>query len=351
MRNIEELVDVTLVAPSWIKEGLDMGSLMREGGVVRWKDGKIAMLLRESGGLSRELANGSPLSSPALSSQISHLQSLSMLSLGTQVLNLGVSAAGFAVVISKLNKIQEQLDQLHGKMDQALSELGTIKKLLLKLSKKIEQILDKQDTLQEGIDWISRKQDLEVVAKMKAAIEIADNAINVEVAPDIRRDWLNKALYNLTEMANISKSWMDELISTKKYVSNPELFDLYYRTWACCSAAIVQCLLFLEEDDGAIKYIQEMYKRNEEIHQSYLHILQNFDRHLLQNIRITIEDRKRLKDTNDLIQNTTEQIRGYQLEIEFIQQNDIPYDQWITVGDSEESRLSFLIPKNDPVVD
>ena len=351
MRNIEERINVTLEAPNWIKEGLDTGSLMREGGVVRWKDGKIAMLLRESGGLSKELANGSLSPSPMLSSQISHLQSLSMLSLGTQVLNLGVSAAGFAVVISKLNKIQEQLDQLHGKMDQTLSELGTIKKLLRKLIEKTEQILDKLDKQKEAIDWIARKKDLEVVAKTKAAIEIADNAINLVSSADSRRNLLNNALYKLTEMANISKSWMDDLISTKKYVSNPELFDLYYRTWACCSAAIVQCLLFLEEDDGAIKYIQEMYKKNKEIHQNYLHILQNFDRHPLSNIRITIENRQRLKDTNDLIQNTTEQIRGYQLEIEFIQQNDIPYDQWITVDDSEESRLSFLIPKNDPVID
>ena len=185
---------------------------------------------------------------------------------------------------------------------------------------------------------------------MKAAIEIAGNAINL-VAAATRRDMLKESLYKLTEMASISKSWMDELISTKKYVSNPKLFDLYYRTWVCCNAAIVQCLLFLEEDDGATRYIQEIYKKNEEIHQSYLHILQNFDRYPLQNIRITIEDRQSLKDTNDLIQNTTDQIRGYQLEIEFVQQNDIPYDQWITVGDSEEPRLSFLVSKNDIVVD
>ena len=322
MTNIKELIDVTLETPSWIREGLDRGSLMREGGVVRWKDGRIAMFLRESSGLSRELANGSLPSSPLLSSQMSHLQSLSMFSLGTQVLNLGVSTVGFAIVISKLNKIQ-------GQMDQALSKL---------------------DEIQERVEWISRKQDLEVLAKMKAAIEIAGNAINL-VAAATRRDMLKESLYKLTEMASISKSWMDELISTKKYVSNPKLFDLYYRTWVCCNAAIVQCLLFLEEDDGATRYIQEIYKKNEEIHQSYLHILQNFDRYPLQNIRITIEDRQSLKDTNDLIQNTTDQIRGYQLEIEFVQQNDIPYDQWITVGDSEEPRLSFLVSKNDIVVD
>ena len=322
MTNIKELIDVTLETPSWIREGLDRGSLMREGGVVRWKDGRIAMFLRESSGLSRELANGSLPSSPLLSSQMSHLQSLSMFSLGTQVLNLGVSTVGFAIVISKLNKIQ-------GQMDQALSKL---------------------DETQERVEWGLRKQDLEVFAKMKAAIEIAGNAINL-VAAATRRDMLTKSLYKLTEMASILKSWMDELISTKKYVSNPKLFDLYYRTWVCCNAAIVQCLLFLEEDDGATRYIQEIYKKNEEIHQSYLHILQNFDRYPLQNIRITIEDRQSLKDTNDLIQNTTDQIRGYQLEIEFVQQNDIPYDQWITVGDSEEPRLSFLVSKNDIVVD
>ena len=139
MSSIHGFVDVTLKLPDWIKRGLTDGTFTREGGVVRNGNGEIVTFLRESSGLSQELAKGNLPSSPLLSSQMSSLRSLSMAALGMQVLNLGVSAIGFAIVISKLNKIQAGLQEIHKKLDKVLEE----------------------------VLWISRKQDLEMVGKMQ----------------------------------------------------------------------------------------------------------------------------------------------------------------------------------------
>ena len=158
MSSIYDFVDVTLKLPDWIKRGLADGTFTREGGVVRNGNGEIVTFLRESGGLSQEIAKGNLPSSPLLSSQISSLRSLSTAALGMQVLNLGVSAIGFAVVISKLNKIQTGLQEIHKKLDEVLVE----------------------------VQWISRKQDLEMVGKMKAALEIASTAV-LASSMDLRR--------------------------------------------------------------------------------------------------------------------------------------------------------------------
>ena len=213
---IRDLLDVTFKVPDWVGEGLHTGSLFREGGVIRRDTGEIAMFLHESSGLSQELAKGNLPSSPLLSSQISSLRSLSTATLGIQVLNLGVSAIGFAVVISKLNKIQASLQEIHKKLDKVLVE----------------------------VQWISRKQDLEMVGKMKAALEIANTAVLASAA-DLRRQGLTDARNRLIESANLSRLFLDDLITTKKYLASPGLFDLSYRTWACSRIALVQCELFL----------------------------------------------------------------------------------------------------------
>ena len=70
---------------------------------------------------------------------------------------------------------------------------------------------------------------------------------------------------------------MDDLITTKKYLARPDLFGLSYRTWACSRIALVQCELFLDENNIAVQSVQRMRKENEEIREAYLYPLQHFD--------------------------------------------------------------------------
>ena len=315
---IRDLLDVTFEVPDWIREGLNTGSLFREGGVVRRDTGEIAMFLRESNGLSQELAKGNLPSSPLLSSQISSLRSLSTAVLGMQVLNLGVSAIGFAVVISKLNKIQAGLQEIHKKLGEVLVE----------------------------VQWISRKQDLEMVGKMKAALEIASTAV-LASSMDLRRQGLTDARNRLIESANLSRFFLDDLITTKKYLSRPDLFDLSYRTWACSRIALVQCELFLNENNLAVQSIQRMHKENEEIRRTYLHPLQHFDENPIPLMQMPRETKRILKEIKELIPNTTTQIASYQQEIDFVQRKELSWEEWKDAGDSEEPKLIFLLPKND----
>lgn len=315
--DIRDLLDVTFEVPDWIREGLNTGSLFREGGVVRKDTGEIAMFLRESSGLSQKLAKGNLPSSPLLSSQISSLRSLSTAALGMQVLNLGVSAIGFAVVISKLNKIQADLQAIHEKLDWVLEE----------------------------VQWISQKQDLEMVGKMKAALEIANGAV-LSSFPERRRQDIADASRRLLESAEVSKRFLDDLIKTKKYLSKPELLGLYYRTWTCSRIAHVQCELLLNENNLAAHSIQRMRQENEEIRGAYLHPLHHIGENLIPRIFMLEETYRRLKEIKELIPNTTSQIAGYQQEIDFVQRNGLSWEEWTDAGDSEEPKLLFLLPKN-----
>ena len=329
--NMDDFIDVAFEVPGWITEGLNTGSLFREGGVVRRSTGEIAMFLRESSSLSRELAVGNLSPSPLLSSQLSSFQSLSIASMGMQALNLGISAIGFAVVAKKLNRIHQEMDRLIAEVDQ-----------------------------------ISRKQDLAMVAKMEGALETADRAIRAS-SNDIRRNGLMAAMHELPEVSQFMKRCLKDLISSKAYLSNSQLFDLYYRAWACCRVAIMQCALLLDENDLALQDIESTIQENEMIGTDYLwnspefqvlaiiyyRLLHNEKHAASRNVwKICLENgavesflSKPLKKTGKLILDTHQQLKSYQLEIDYVRRNGITYREWMALGNSKEPGLSFLLPK------
>ena len=316
MAGVDSIINVLFKVPDWIRQGIENGSYILRGGVVTEREtGRVVMWLRESSGLSRELADGGSPFSPLLESQMADLKFLSAASLGMQVLNLGVNAVGFAIVISKLNKIQSQLSQLSSE-----------------------------------VEWVSRKQDLDLVAGMKSALEIAENAMHASNEDD-RRDGLKQAIVKLIEAANTSGTRLDDLISTKHYLSNPDLFDLYYRTWACSRISIVQSHLSLEESGLAMRYIQKMYGENKSFHERYLEVLQNFNAYRREHLTIIPRNREKLMAVDQCIAETTDQIQGYEAEVAYIQKNNIPYREWVAVGESEELKLILLLPKNGQFLD
>ena len=320
MARLVDLINVVFEVPDWIRQGLENGSFFREGGVVRSsKDGRIIAHLRESVGLSRVTDGGSP--SSLLLSQMADLKLLSAASFGMQVLNLGVSAVGFAVVISKLNNIQSQLGQIDRKLEDIHSD----------------------------VKFVSRKQDLDLVAGMKSALEIAEYAMHATNEDDRRSD-LKRAKEKLIDAASTAGIWLGELISTRNYLSNPDLFALYYRTWACSRIAIVQSRLSLE-DGLEMKSIREMYGENKSFHERYLEVLRNFDAHLREHLGIIPQNREKLKEVNQHIAETADRIKGYEAEIAYIQKNDIPYQEWVAIGESEEPKLILLLPKSGQFLD
>ena len=89
-----------------------------------------------------------------------------------------------------------------------------------------------------------------------------------------------------------------------------------------------------------------MREENEEICEAYLYPLQHFDENPIPPIQASEETKGMLKKIKELIPNTTSQIAGYQQEIDFVQRKGLSWEEWKDAGDSEESKLIFLLPKN-----
>jgi hypothetical protein len=115
--NINVLFDV----PALVAQGLKNGSLERVGGVVRDSSSKqVVMWLQEGGSeVSKVLAN------PPMAGGANALAAANPL-LATA--NLGVSVAGFAMVLQQLNRISDQIRAVEARIshkldDQALAQL------------------------------------------------------------------------------------------------------------------------------------------------------------------------------------------------------------------------------------
>lgn len=109
-------INVVFDVPALVAQGLMNGSLERVGGVVRDSSSKqVVMWLQEGGSQASKV-----LAQPPLAGGANALAAASPL-LATA--NLGVSVAGFAVVLQQLNRISEQIKAVEAKVDRANHKL------------------------------------------------------------------------------------------------------------------------------------------------------------------------------------------------------------------------------------
>ncbi len=148
--NINVLFDV----PALVAQGLTNGSLERVGGVVRDSSSKqVVMWLQEGGSeVSKTLAN------PPLAGGANALVAANPL-LATA--NLGVSVAGFAMVLQQLNRISDQIRVVEAKVDR-----------------------------------ISHKLDDQALAKLEAGINACQDAVELQ-DPTLRIQMAGHALTTL----------------------------------------------------------------------------------------------------------------------------------------------------------
>jgi hypothetical protein len=123
-----ENVTATFVIPNWITEGLKNQAYERVGGVIREVGSKkVVSWLRE---VSPSLIQSSTI--------------LSQFGSAASILNLGVSVIGFAIVIQRLEEIEQRL-----------------------------KILEKD------VNQLNRKFDLSVYTNFRASLDLADNAFTM----------------------------------------------------------------------------------------------------------------------------------------------------------------------------
>jgi uncharacterized protein (UPF0264 family) len=147
-------LNVVFDVPALVAQGLMNGSLERVGGVVRDSTSKqVVMWLQEGGSeVSKALAN------PPLAGGANVLAAANPL-LATA--NLGVSVAGFAMVLQQLNRISDQIRAVEAKVDQ-----------------------------------ISHKLDDQALAQLKAGINACQNAVELQ-EPTLRLQMAGQALTTL----------------------------------------------------------------------------------------------------------------------------------------------------------
>ena len=109
--NINVLFDV----PALVAQGLMNGSLERVGGVVRDSSSKQVVMWLQEG--------GSEVSKALVQPPLAGVRALATANSLLSAANLGVSVAGFAVVLQQLNRISEQIKAVEAKVDRANHKL------------------------------------------------------------------------------------------------------------------------------------------------------------------------------------------------------------------------------------
>lgn len=203
--NINVLFDV----PALVAQGLMNGSLERVGGVVRDSSSKqVVMWLQEGGSeVSKALAN------PPMAGGANALAAANPL-LATA--NLGVSVAGFAMVLQQLNRISDQIRAVEAKVDR-----------------------------------ISHKLDDQALAQLKAGINACQNAVELN-DPTLQIQMAGQALTTL----HAARQFFNQQVvrsAGKAEASSAEYVGLAF----VALAAEVQTYLQLDEGEKAARTLAQ----------------------------------------------------------------------------------------------
>jgi hypothetical protein len=202
-------LNVVFDVPALVAQGLMNGSLERVGGVVRNASSKqVVMWLQEGGSeISRSLGTPQLAGGARAAAAANPLLSAA---------NLGVSVAGFALVLQNLNRISDQIRILEAK-----------------------------------IDRISHKLDDAALAKLKAGINACQNAVDTE-DPSHRYQLTNQAVNTLHE----ARQYFNQQVARSAGMGEATSAD-YVAMAFLGLAAEVQALLQLDDAEKAARTLRQ----------------------------------------------------------------------------------------------
>jgi hypothetical protein len=244
---MERLI-ATFFIPPGISQGLTDGIYERVGGVIREVGSKqVVTWLRDSAPIglpsmplpvdpisgalhfAAQMAN-TAVTAKGFSNVNMHLDLLAKSMLQVQgvlyvtsaasILNLGVTAIGFAVVIHRLNQLERQLEET-----------------------------------QKLLAQIDRKIDLSFYAKFRAALDLADNAFRMN-KPTNREKAAHGAIKLLLEAQHIYTDYLDKELKQQSPIADEYLLTLYL-----AYIAESRCYLELEEKEVALKRLEEGHQK------------------------------------------------------------------------------------------
>ena len=194
-------LDVVFDVPAKVAEGLSNGSLERVGGVVRDSSSKKVVMWLQEG-----------VSKPPFNPPLAGGEALAVANTMLSTANLGVSVAGFTMVLQQLNRISDQIRLVEAKVDQ-----------------------------------ISHKLDDQALAQLKAGINACQNAVDL-VDPDLRIQMAGQALTTL----HAARQYFNQQVvrsAGKAEATSAEYVGLAF----VALAAEVQTYLQLDEGDKAAR--------------------------------------------------------------------------------------------------
>jgi len=201
-------LNVVFDLPAALANGLENGALERVGGVIRDSNSKqVVAWLREGG--SGALNN---LTLPKLPMG----QAAQLVAPMLSAVNLGVSVAGFAVVITQLNQISDQIRQIEAKVDR-----------------------------------VSVKLDDQALAKLKAGVNACRNAVELGDGA-LRLQMAGQALTTLHE----ARQYFNQQVLRSAAKAEATSADYVSMAFAALVAE-VQTYLLLDEGEKAARTLRQ----------------------------------------------------------------------------------------------
>ena len=309
---MNDMIQVNFDVPGWIARGLADGTLVRRGGVIQQatgsRSGEIAAWLRESGGLLEPLRNGTPAPSllrPELERIGAGMQGM----VGLQILTLSVVAIGFALVLRRLS----QLDQ---KLDEALRGIGRI---------------------ESQIAWLDRRLDMEMQAKVTAALETAEWAERTG-----RTEQLAGLVRELLAAEHLLRSVLRGMLEAHRAARQGEVFWQYFsmRALVGVGRARVHALLDGPQEGSVMaRSVAAELRRWRESFQSQARELP-----LGEMVRLGGDGPQQLRGFRAGMEDLEALVGGYTSELEHCAAHGLSVSGWMALGrDIREPRLLLLV--------
>lgn len=300
-------VTVTFEIPAKLAERLASGEWTRIGGVIRDAAGRIRYMLRESGGLREVLESGAPMP-PGMSDQLNAIsQGLGMVS-GLQVLTLGVTVAGFAMIAHRLDRIDRTL----GRMVDAMRDL------------------------RDDIQWMGAIRDTERAAALASALENAAWA----QAHD-RFSALEQARGQIVHSQNQYRMLMDLMLSKEVAHRNADVFAGFFRQHALAGLAKSRCDWLLLGPGAAFETMSGVERDAQRLRERFLEPMRTFGSpRVLLSLPTTAHGP--LREAAKALVADGGQLSGYSAEIGFCRDRGIDLRSWERVG-SDETQAPVLL--------
>ncbi|GAB3129765.1 hypothetical protein [Novispirillum itersonii] len=300
------LQQVLLEIPEHIAEGLANGTLERVGGVIRSKDGTIYAFLKEGEAFLETVEAGGTLP-PALD----NLSQLMNLSLGLQVLTLGVTVSGFALLNTKLKHIDRKLDDL---------ARSTAR-------------------LQGDLTWMQQVRNIERSADLLACLEDAhwrEKTNRLASGDDLRRK-LSTAHLTYSKL-------MSSMLAEARAHQDHEAYLSFFQ---CCALSGIAKTRFDWVFDGSAAAAETQREVTETLSKAQNEFLRPMREYSPQHlIRIPLEDIPHINHAKLTMTETIRRSESYIQEIEYCISKDISIKEWDLLSPASNEFIKLIPYEN-----